>query len=276
MDEIVINHGSSIKSLADGKIGGYLVVFSDETSPDLAGDYFTKDTDFGIVDGQKSIVWFNHRKPIKAKDGREVGDREKIGAGNLKIDDKGVFIEAILFNRDQYEQALTKMGWSSGTAPHLVDREKKGDANFIKSWPLGLDASLTPRPCEPRTSVQSLKSYLDESEETDELKNIYELIEPGLHAGLRFEQRLDLVLAANEKVVKDAIEINELRKATKAGRKISMARVSKLKEIHAQLGKLLTEVDAEPMMDEKSVDSATLSSLIADFEYQKMLFNSIK
>lgn len=269
MEEVIINHGSSIKTLADGKIGGYLVLFSDEKSPDLAGDFFTKNTDFGITDGQRTHLWFNHRKPIKNAEGKAIEVKEKIGEGELKIDDKGVFIEAILYNRDQYEKALAKMGWSSGTAAHLVDREKKGDAHFIKSWPLGLDASLTPRPCEPRTSVQSLKSYLDESEDSGELKSIYEIIEPGLREGLRFEQRLDLVLAANEQVIKDAKEINELRKARKAGAKISRARVSRLKEIHATLGNLLAEVEAEPDTDGKSVDDSLLHSLIADWELFK-------
>jgi hypothetical protein len=273
--EYIINHGSSIKSLDDGKIGGYLVLFSDEKSPDLAGDFFTKDTDFGITDGQKSILWFNHRKPIKSADGKEIVVRERIGEGEMKVDDKGVFIEAILYNRAEYEKGLAAMGWSSGTAAHLVDREKKGNANFIKSWPLGLDASLTPRPCEPRTSVQSLKSYLDESDD-DSIKSIYDIIEPGLRDGLRFEQRLDLVLAANEQVIKDAKEINELRKATKAGRKISTARMTKLKGIMSQLTEFLSEVDGEPATDEKSIDDSVLTSLVADFEYQKMLHYSGK
>jgi hypothetical protein len=171
-DEIIINHGDGVKSLADGKIGGYLVLFSDEKSPDLAGDFFTKDTDFGFKDSQKTAVWFNHRKPIKTRDGKQIEVKEKIGEGELKIDDKGVFIEAILYNRAEYEKALGAMGWSSGTAAHLVDREKKGNANFIKTWYLGLDASTTPRPCEPRTSVQSLKSYLDETEEPQTIKGL--------------------------------------------------------------------------------------------------------
>jgi len=66
--------------------------------------------------------------------------------------------------RDEYEKFIYqmaekgKLGWSSGTAGHLVEEERKGNAVWIKSWPLGLDASLTPTPAEPRNTAQPLKS----------------------------------------------------------------------------------------------------------------------
>ena len=51
------------------------------------------------------------------------------------------------------------MGWSSGTAAHLVEREPMGRAAKIVSWPLGLDASLTPTPAEPRNVTMPLKAW---------------------------------------------------------------------------------------------------------------------
>lgn len=146
--------GSEIKDLGNGKIGGYLVIFSDPSSPDLAGDFFTKDTDFGT--NTTSQIYFSHGldKTLQKK---------VIGKGNLKIDDVGVWITAQLELRDEYEKAIYtlaknhKLGWSSGTASHLVERESVKGANFIKTWPLGLDASLTPTPCEPRTSAIPIK-----------------------------------------------------------------------------------------------------------------------
>ncbi len=54
-----------------------------------------------------------------------------------------------------------QLGWSSGTAAHLVEREEAGEAWKIKMWPLGLDASLTPTPAEPRNKVIPLKSLSD-------------------------------------------------------------------------------------------------------------------
>jgi len=80
-------------------------------------------------------------------------------------------MESQLALRDDYERAVYslveagKMGLSSGTAPHLVEREPQANGSHkITRWPLGLDASITPIPAEPRTSVVALKTYLDMSE----------------------------------------------------------------------------------------------------------------
>ena len=149
-DEILIYNGSGIKSLDNGKVGGYLVMFGGE---DLQGDFFTKSTDFGTA--TKTDVWFNHRQPLETKGGDLLTIKQKIGDGEITIDDTGVFLEAVLYNREQYDQMLDSLGWSSGTAAHLVERKSSGE---ITHWPLGLDASLTPIPAEPRTRAVSLKS----------------------------------------------------------------------------------------------------------------------
>ena len=156
-DTALMSWGSEVKALGGGKVGGYLVQFGHEQQTDLTGDFFTKDTDFG--DAGQADVYYQHGMDTK------VGKR-KLGKGTLKEDDLGVWIEAQLNLRDEYEKAIYalaeggKLGWSSGTASHLVDREQKGEAMFIKSWPLGLDASLTPTPAEPRNQVIPLKSYM--------------------------------------------------------------------------------------------------------------------
>ena len=53
-----------------------------------------------------------------------------------------------------------KLGFSSGTAAHLVEREQapQGKGVHIKMWPLGLDGSLTPTPCDPHNRAVPLKS----------------------------------------------------------------------------------------------------------------------
>ena len=63
-----------------------------------------------------------------------------------------------------------KLGWSSGTASHLVMREQDGAAHRVKRWPLGLDASLTHTPAEPRNSVMPLKSLSDLTPIPDDLQ----------------------------------------------------------------------------------------------------------
>jgi len=154
-EEVLTIAGGEVKALPDGKVAGYLITFSDETSPDLSGDFFTPETDFGSH--KTSPTLYNHGVDVK------IGDRV-IGEAQIKTDDVGVWVEAQLSLRDMYEKAiyklaqLGKLGWSSGTASHRVKREKIGKANKILSWPLGLDASLTPTPAEPRNLAISLKS----------------------------------------------------------------------------------------------------------------------
>lgn len=169
-DDLIVMMGDEVKALGEGRSGGYLVRFSSPDDPDLAGDYFTRETDFGFGDKDTltTPVWFHHRLPLRTKSGGEIVIREQIGEGTLRIDDIGVFIEAIDYNRTQYEKAISqranKLGWSSGTAPHLVDRVKMDNgAYFVKRWPLGLDASKTPTPAEPRNSVMSIKALSEQA-----------------------------------------------------------------------------------------------------------------
>lgn len=164
-NEEVVYFGSQVKAIKmdDGryKFGGYLVRFGDENTTDLTGDFFTKNTDYGTA--QESDVYFNHRMPVRAS-GKEIEYKNKLSRATLKQDDLGIFAETILEARNEYEQMIIeaglagKLGWSSGTAGHLVEREQAGKAWRITSWQLGLDASLTPTPAEPRNSVIPLKS----------------------------------------------------------------------------------------------------------------------
>jgi len=164
MNDHLVTIGGELKALGDGRIGGYLVRFGTPDTPDLTGDYFTADTDFDLDDGTgKSTVLYHHG--LDAKLGRR-----KLGRADLRQDEVGVWMEAQLAMRDEYDRAIYdlvnagKMGLSSGTAPHLVEREPMGKANHITRWPLGLDASITPIPAEPKTRVTTIKSYLDMAE----------------------------------------------------------------------------------------------------------------
>lgn len=154
--DTLIAWGGEVKALGDGKVGGYLVRFSSEDDPDLEGEYFTKDTDYG--EAESAPVHYQHGMDTK------IGKR-RIGKARHKIDDFGVWAEAQLNLRDEYEKFIYamaekgKMGWSSGTANHLIERVPMKKATWIKSWPLGLDDTLTPVPAEPRNEAVPLKSW---------------------------------------------------------------------------------------------------------------------
>lgn len=156
MDDTLVTFGGAVKALGGGRIGGYGVLFSTSADPDLAGDYFTPKTDFGPH--KTTAVYYDHG--LDGQMGRKVLD----AGATMQVKDAGIWVEAQLDVRDEYEAAILKMaedgklGWSSGTASHLVEREADGKAQRITRWPLGLDMSLTPTPCEPRTAAVPLKS----------------------------------------------------------------------------------------------------------------------
>lgn len=161
--DVLICFGGEVKALDGGRVEGYLVRFSSTQDPDITQtkDFFTPGTDFDLERSTKSTIYFDH-----GLDG--VIKRRKLGQGEMKVDEVGVWISGVLNRRDRYENAIYemaragKLGWSSGTAVHLAEREKVGDAHKIVRWPLGLDASLTPTPAEPRNNaVASLKSYME-------------------------------------------------------------------------------------------------------------------
>jgi phage head maturation protease len=153
--DTIIYQGGAVKALGEGKVGGYLVLFSTASDPDLVGDFFTPDTDFGSHKSTPVLYQHGLDRTIK---------RRRLGTADLRTDDVGVWVEAQLALRDDYEREIYemaqagKLGWSSGTAAHLVERETSGKAQRLLAWPLGLDASLTPTPAEPRTRSVALKS----------------------------------------------------------------------------------------------------------------------
>jgi hypothetical protein len=124
-DKSLVTFGGEVKALGEGKLGGYLVRFTTARDPDLTGDFFTATTNYGVH--KSAPVLYQHGMDSKLK-GRVIGN------GTLTPDNVGVWIEAQLELRDEYEKAIYelaqagKLGWSSGTASHLVEREPHGKA----------------------------------------------------------------------------------------------------------------------------------------------------
>jgi len=171
--DTVVMMGDTIKALKqDGHllhVGGYLVRFGDENHTDSSRfrDFFTAQTDFG--DATKSHTWFHHTLPVEFIDKkgrrREARITREFTPAELSFDDIGVFAKGVLDERDEYERMIAgmvksnKIGWSSGTALHLIKRTPMPNGSHrIDRWLLGDDASYTHTPAEPRNEVVSLKS----------------------------------------------------------------------------------------------------------------------
>ncbi len=165
----MIYFGDALKAMDDsGKVGGYLVRFSDGSKKDLSGEYFTAETYLGAHDGDGVDTMFHHGQPlpIKAKLTKEAmaeldGLRDHVFAPvKTKRDTIGIFAETVLDMSDAYEKAVFglvkagKLGWSSGAVGHLV---KKANDGRILRWPVG-EASITPTPCEPLNRAITVKS----------------------------------------------------------------------------------------------------------------------
>ena len=154
-EKALVHLGAEVKALGDGRVGGYLVRFSDADAPDLTGDYFAPECDFG--EPAALPVLYHHGLDEDLK-------RRRIGTAQCKKDAVGLWVEAQLALRDDYEKAIYalaeagKLGWSSGAAAHTVERAPEGKSARITQWYIA-EASLTPTPAEPRNAAMSLKAY---------------------------------------------------------------------------------------------------------------------
>ena len=159
----VVYIGDTVKATktADGLlVGGYLVRFTSDQEPDLENDFFTAETDYDIDEYPTTkSVYFHHGM------NEHVG-LKKLGRAKLTKDEVGIFAETLLKERDEYEAFIAdlieqgKIGWSSATASHLVQRKSMDNGtSWIASWPIA-EASLTHTPAEFRNSVQPIKSLI--------------------------------------------------------------------------------------------------------------------
>jgi len=151
------NSITTVKAInaAQGRVGGYLIVWGDAKTRDLQGEYFTPETEL-------ALGWYAAR-PLLYHHGLD-GNLKATVIGqidHLHMDELGIWAEAQLDLHQRYVrvvQGLIEKGilhWSSGSLPHLVEVAEDG---HIKRWPL-VEGSLTPTPAEPRrTDVQTIKS----------------------------------------------------------------------------------------------------------------------
>lgn len=203
-DNNLIYYGDAVKVIGEGRVGGYLVRYTSADEPDLEGDYFSKDTDLGIEPGSHLPVYYQHGYDPHFK-------TKRIGRATADFQDAGVWLEAQLELRDEYELSLWKLaeagklGWSSGAAGHLVERELvEGKSYLIKSWPIA-EASLTPTPAEPRNAAVSVKTLLPKQPEQAPPEPDIKEVEMTEETKAEVKQELDieaLIAQAAEEAVK--------------------------------------------------------------------------
>lgn len=152
---------------AEGRVGGYLIVWGGPEQRDLQGEYFTPETELGLDWYEQRPALYHHGLDGSLK-------AAVIGVINrLAADETGVWAEAQLDMHQRYVRTIHKLiergvlGWSSGSLPHLVEVAEDG---HIKRWPI-VEGSLTPTPAEPhRTDVRTLKSAYEALGLSDEFR----------------------------------------------------------------------------------------------------------
>ena len=259
MDDTLITLGGAVKALGQGKFEAPLITFGSEVKADLTGDFFTADCDFWTAFPAKVPLIYGHGLDATMKSKR-LGD----GYATLEVKDAGVFMTGQLNLADEYESAIYdmvkrgKIGTSSGSANHLVEREVVGKAHRITSWPI-VEASLTPTPAEPENygKVVALKSYHVDLSVQDMLEISVKAVTPSQ----TLSDELDAALAAVETVTNRAKSANDLR--IKSGRVLSATTRAKLQTMHAALNDLLASTEPAPAADAVDAPSTDSASQLA-------------
>jgi 2'-5' RNA ligase len=217
MDELIL-FGDAVKALGNGKVGGYLVRFTDANKKDLTKQYFSIKSYLGPVNGDGAECLFEHGLSLK-EDAihRGVKDKEVLKMFDeladltfaplkTKRDKLGVWAETVLDISDGYQKMVYemaekgKLGWSSGSAGHRIKIASDG---HITRWPI-IEGSLTPRPCMPMdTAVMPMKAYRENYADAiksffnieDEADDDVEIIPPvalkGNSLAFRLSQHID-------------------------------------------------------------------------------------
>lgn len=249
-DEVLTFTGDTLKSLGDGRVGGYLVRFTDANTKDLSGEYFTDKTYYGARDGDGIDCLFHHSQPIA---GIDASYTDHIFAPiKTHRDAVGIFGETVLNMADEYERKVSelvdagKLGWSSGAASHTCRKSEDGE---ILRWILA-EGSLTPTPCDSNNhgGIRPMKSLATEDAEafkaaitlpsapavSDTEAESIEAHEPIVAAlkALPLTQFLT-AMGAVAKFTERRLSWYDNERSTKQGRPISADNLASMQAIHA-------------------------------------------
>lgn len=139
----------AVKALGRQRIGGYAVLWGDATRKDLAGEYFTRETEEldAIFQRMKALPSLYHHGGDGAVKAEVIGQVDVMAP-----DDVGLWFEAQLLQAARYRGAIDELisrgalGVSTGTLP--IARKSAPDGRIVR-WPI-VEISLTPTPAEFR------------------------------------------------------------------------------------------------------------------------------
>lgn len=215
MNDSLIAFGGSVKALPDGRLGGMLVRYGSPSERDVHDEFFTADTDF--LDPPLAVPSLYHHGWTKALGNRPIGRAE------LTRTPEGIAVKATLYpegdgpkqipkrHRDKIlgDVIADKLGWSSGSADHLVNVDKSGR---ILQWPI-VEATISPAPADRRNRVFSMKAV----------------------KAMAIEGDTDAATLDPEWWPKTLEELASLTRAVKAGRVISASNWERLKRLYDAL-----------------------------------------
>lgn len=144
--------------------GAYGILYGDAKTPDLTGDFFTKNTDLMLEEWDKRPVLYHHAMDSVTKASPVVGT-----VTSVTRDPVGVWVEAQLNMRHQYAEGVKQLieagalSYSSDSTAHLVSRKSHPNgATELTRW-AAIAWSLTPTPAEFRLMpVEAVKTaYAD-------------------------------------------------------------------------------------------------------------------
>lgn len=149
----------SVKALheddAGCTVGGYLILWGNQATRDLQGDYFTPQTQLWLDHYKSAPLLFHHG--LDSDVGLAVIGKRI----DTKPDDIGVFVTHWVDKSNRYwrliEPLLTagRLYYSPGSAPHLVKRARDGQ---LLSFPV-IEDTLTPIPAQYRLRpVEQIKA----------------------------------------------------------------------------------------------------------------------
>jgi hypothetical protein len=185
----------AIKNLGGNRVGGYAVLWGDNSAPDLDGEWFDPQTE-ELTSIYKAIgklpYLYNHATDSTLKS-------SVVGVVDvMEADEMGLWYEAQLDLSNQYRSVIRNLvsegvlGTSSGSLPGGARVEKSGR---IARWPI-VELSSTPTPADPRQMERPIA----------EIKSAFKSI------GIEFESNAEAGSPEADRTSADTVAEDETRR----------------------------------------------------------------